>query len=646
MTAAKNEATVREIPVEQLFVSLEETRKTIDQGALKELADSIAKSGVIEALLVRSQASAPWSIITDGARKDGTGFEIVAGQRRWLASKLAEKATCPCIVRDISDEDARTQRTISNLQREDLSPIEQAEAYGKLLDSPGATIETVAAKLAKSPSYVGRRIQLLKAIEPVREALKAGAIDVGQALELARLSEQQQSSLLGWLDVGYDCPDPSEDDDDEDQADERGVCKFCGCCEGDACDLDGAFCSWANDEQTVCSNPDCLAQWRFEQGTGGAVAIKWQPARFTLSQLKSAITSRTLKVLSNAPFPLDDELPPMACMECPKRSGNAALLFDDCTQDTCTDRPCFDVKAKVWVKHELQLADSDKRKLLTLSDGYHGGADVIDHNVVVVPDQNPVVPCEHQEDAIWINGEKAGHRTMICRDAKCQQHRRQSYSSVTNSDPVKAKADRKKLQDKLNVEKKYRAALFRAVAIAPINPLYSTDLNLEVCLYAIGRAPGQYSAKVAEALGWPTEIFSWSGSSQLRERLEKLAPVERLRVALVAAHSGELGVNEYSLTGKPGDLEKLAQLLGLDPKKIRAGVEGKPEATPAKTLEAKPAKSRALTPEAKKRIVAAAKKRVAATKKASVKPAKKAAKKPAKKVIKKTAGKAGKADGS
>jgi ParB family chromosome partitioning protein len=110
MTAASRKQsaeTVREIPHEQLFFSLEETRKTIYEMALKELADSIAQSGVIEALLVRSQALAPWSIITDGAKLDGPGFEIVAGQRRWLASKIAGKTTCPCIVRDMPDEEAR-----------------------------------------------------------------------------------------------------------------------------------------------------------------------------------------------------------------------------------------------------------------------------------------------------------------------------------------------------------------------------------------------------------------------------------------------------------------------------------------------------------------------------------------------------------
>ncbi len=180
MTTAKSDAKVREISVEQLVLSPEETRKTIDQAALAELASSIRLNGVIEALLVRLGG-------------DETHFEIVAGQRRWLASKIAGKKTCPCIVREMSDDEARELRVVSNLQREDLPAMEEAVAFRELLRVPGSTIESVAAKLGKAASYIGRRLKLLDAIEPVREALKAAAIDVGHALELARLMPAQQT---------------------------------------------------------------------------------------------------------------------------------------------------------------------------------------------------------------------------------------------------------------------------------------------------------------------------------------------------------------------------------------------------------------------------------------------------------------------
>jgi ParB/RepB/Spo0J family partition protein len=670
MTIAKNiaEVKVKEIAVGELRLSADETRKTIDQDALNELAASILKSGVLEALIVRPiDLDCMSGDKVPGPGIAGDAFEIVAGQRRYLAAKIAGLATVPCVVHAMDDEQAGDARVISNEQREDLPPMEQAEAYGKLLERPGATVESVAAALAKSPSYVGRRLKLLDAVEPVRDALKAGAIEVGHALELARLDPEQQQKLLTRLDVGYSYRgqvdvDGCEDDDFELEAegeDERGVCKFCGCTEDDACRLDGgANCSWTNVEETVCSNPDCLAQFKLERDASDPAEIKWHPARVSVAQLRSEIARTTLKVLSAAPFPLDAAIPPASCVECPKRSGNAVLLFDDCAQDTCTDRDCFDAKVKAWIKAGLEDADKEKRKLVMLSDGYSGiQAAVSKWSVTVIPEQKPAVPCESQEEAIWVNGESAGHRTMICRDIKCKQHgsgsssRGGSSRSVSPQDDAKAKAERKKLQDKLNAEKKYRAALFAAVAVAPIQTLYASDLNLELCLYAIGRAPGQYNNKVAEALGWPAKILDWNGSKQLRETLQKLAPVERLRAALVAAHSGELAVNEYSLNSKPEDMEKLAALLGLDPKDIRAGSDGKPQPAPAKKPDATPAaeppKKGSILSSTKKRIADAQKKRWPTPKKATAKPAKKAAaKKPAKKAVKRKAGKAGKADGS
>jgi ParB/RepB/Spo0J family partition protein len=582
MTAAKKVVEVQavqvwEIPHAELLVSEWETRKTLDQAALKELAASIKANGIQEPLIVRKlEAPKGWN--------DGPRFEIVAGQRRFEASKIAGKTSCPCIVRELSDVEAHEQRIVSNLQRQDLEPLEEAQAFSTLLCVSGATIETVAAKLAKTPSYIGRRLKLLDAIEPVREALKAGAIEVGHALELARLDEKLQRRLLEYLNVGYrDCTTDPEDDSED--VDETGVCKYCGCCEDDACELDsGANCSWANDEKTICTNPDCLAQMKFE-----ADSPAYYPTPRSVADLRREIERSTLRVLSDAPFPLADEIPPMSCTECPKRSGNASLLFEDCAQDTCTDRECFDSKVKVWIKAELEGADRAKNPLVMLSDGYQSEhrATVDKWEVVVIPEQKPVILCEKQEEAIWINGKNAGRRTMICRDAKCLVHKSQSNHLGYSSDPEKEKADRKKKLEKLNAEKKYRAALFHAVAVAPIQTLYATDLNLEVCLYALGRAPGQYSKKVAEALGWDAKVFEWNGSKQLRETLLKLAPAERLRVALVAAHSGELSVNEYSSTSKPEDLERLAALLGLDPKKIRASVAPKSTVKPIKPMAPK-----------------------------------------------------------
>ncbi|MGA9069769.1 MAG: ParB/RepB/Spo0J family partition protein, partial [Terracidiphilus sp.] len=313
------------IEVGQLAIARGETRKTVDQAALEELAESIRQNGVNEPLIVRL-----WAEPQAGRKPEQLKYEIVAGQRRWLASKIAGKTHCPCIVRQMTDAEADEQRVVSNLQRENLPPLEEALAIKALLDAPGATLETVGAKLGKLASYISRRLKLLEAVEPVREALRSGAIELGHALELARLDEKQQIRNLSWLRCGFVFRDQEEDSsDDDDLADDSYE-------EGD----DDSFA-------------DDAAGWSRVQETGS----HWTPTPESVASLRHRINTTMLRVLSEAPFPLDDELPPMACTECPKRTGNAALLFEDCAQDTCTDQECFDAKTKVWVKFQLDEAD-------------------------------------------------------------------------------------------------------------------------------------------------------------------------------------------------------------------------------------------------------------------------------------------------
>jgi ParB/RepB/Spo0J family partition protein len=583
---------IQQIEINRLIVAVDEPRKTLDQAALRELAASIAQAGIQEPLLVRAVGGAAGP------------FEIVAGQRRWQAAKLAGKTSVPCIVREMSDAAAREARIISNLQREDLAPLDEAEAYAKLLAAPGATIESIAATLGKAASYVGRRCKLLDAIEPVHEALAAGAIEVGHALELARLDQDHQRRLLFAMRTGYNCASSSEDDEVEEP--EPDTCIYCGCSENDACRLeDGTNCSWLNAERTICSNPECVAQAR---------APKWTPTPWSVAQLRSEIKRTTLRLLADAPFPLDAEIPPQACAGCPKRSDNAVLLFEDCAQDTCTDAECFEAKVKIWVKSELQRADDEKRKLVMLADGYTSDrAAVSRYNVEIL---QPGSECPSVEEAIWINGNHAGHLTKICRDPKCKTHK--NSLAIEREDPAKAKANRKKLLEKINAEKKYRVALLTAVARASVPAQAADALNAEVCLFAIRRSNSQYGAKLGEALGWPPQFFGWQGKAALEKQMKGLAPVERARVALLAAHSGELCVNEYSLKSKPENLETLAKLLNVNLKAVRTSVEPKAKEAPAKKAIAKKAEKKpvpTLKPEDRKRIAAAVKKRWAKAKK-------------------------------
>jgi ParB/RepB/Spo0J family partition protein len=584
---------VRPILVDILFVSPEETRKTVDQAALAELAKSIELQGVIEPLLVRPGGA-------------GT-FEIVAGQRRWLASKLASQKSCPCVVREMSDDEARELRIISNLQREDLPPMEEAEAYGKLLERPGATIETVALALAKSPSYVGRRVQLLKAIEPVRSALKAGAIEVGHALELARLSERMQGELLGQLHVGGNSIDPN---DIVDEAGESGTCRFCGCTEDNVC---AGGCSWANEEETICNSPRCLEQFRAEIGEDPKATF--QKTFTSVAELRNRIERQSLRVLNEAPFPLDGDLSPMPCTDCPKRSTNAVLLFDDCAQDTCTDRRCYDGKIGAWIQAELERAKVAKRKLLKLTTNWTSDKDKIQVSEYSYGGPKLVGAeheCESEEEGIWIDGDNIGRRAIICRNQNCATHfgKRSSSGGSGSARPKQTeqeKEKRRKLLDKVKATKAYRAALVAKIAsVASFSSKALEELHVDVCCALIEKTNSLYAAHLAKAIGWDEKLLGYNGRSKLRAKVAELPPATRLVIARLCEEAGELSVNEYNVNGKCEDLEKLARLLGVDGKNVKAVAPARAE------KPAKPAKKSVLSDAARKRIAAAQKKRWAA----------------------------------
>lgn len=158
-------------------------RKRFEQGALEELAESIKENGVIQPLIVR--------------REDG-GFEIVAGERRWRAAKIAKLEKLPVVIRTATDQEVAELMLIENIQREDLNPIEEAEAYEKLAERFGLTHEEIAKRTGKNRSVVTNQLRLLKLSEKVKKALVSGTITTGHARALlAVFSAGQMDSLLG-----------------------------------------------------------------------------------------------------------------------------------------------------------------------------------------------------------------------------------------------------------------------------------------------------------------------------------------------------------------------------------------------------------------------------------------------------------------
>ncbi|HEU4416931.1 MAG TPA: ParB/RepB/Spo0J family partition protein [Candidatus Angelobacter sp.] len=163
----------QEISLELIDPNPYQTRRQINEAALNELTESIRASGVVQPVVLRPAAAGR--------------YQIVAGERRWLASRRANKTTIPAVVRQISNEQAMEITIIENLQREDLNPIEQARAFERLSREFNLTQEQIAARTGKDRASVANFIRLLKLPDGLQDALEAGVISLGHGKVLLSL---------------------------------------------------------------------------------------------------------------------------------------------------------------------------------------------------------------------------------------------------------------------------------------------------------------------------------------------------------------------------------------------------------------------------------------------------------------------------
>jgi len=171
---------IENVSVDQLSPGQYQPRKRFDEESLQELADSIIEQGLMQPVIVR---------------KADNNFEIIAGERRWRAAKLAKLDTIPVIVRDINDRTASIIALIENMQRVDLSSIEEAEGIKKMIDEFGMTHEEASDAVGKSRSAVSNLLRLLQLTDFVKDKLNSGDIDMGHARALISLSADQQNMV-------------------------------------------------------------------------------------------------------------------------------------------------------------------------------------------------------------------------------------------------------------------------------------------------------------------------------------------------------------------------------------------------------------------------------------------------------------------
>ena len=257
-------SSIQDIALAKIRESKTNPRRFFDEAKLAELADNIRQHGVLQPILLRP--------LPEG--EAGT-YELVAGARRYRASKLAKRESIPATVRELTDAQALELQVIENVQRVDVHPLDEAQGYAALIElQPDTyTVESIASRVGRSPAYVSGRLRLIQLIPEAKQAFYEDKLTVAHAFEIARLQPNDQRRAL----------------------------------------------------------QECFPQYR-----NAAAILKDKKAEATTVREFRAWIEREIHLdLTNAPFnPQDETLLPKAgaCARCPKRTGSNPLLFPEVRQ--------------------------------------------------------------------------------------------------------------------------------------------------------------------------------------------------------------------------------------------------------------------------------------------------------------------------
>jgi ParB family chromosome partitioning protein len=375
----------RNLPLNVLSESTTNPRHIFEDAALKELAESIRVKGILSPLLVRP--------LTEQS------FEIVAGARRYRAAQMAEAATVPVRIVNLTDAEALEAQLIENLQRRDVHPMEEAQGFRALLnlEEPKYSIEQISARTGKTPAFVAARLKLTELAPVIVEAFYREEIGVGHALLLAKLQPDKQEQALA-----------------------------------------------------ACFK---------EEWSGGDRKAK--RLLLPVRNLQFWIEHNILLILKQAPFnKRDAQLIPAAgsCVDCPKRTGHNKLLFADVREDACTDPTCYAAKLEAHVQKQIAA----KPELVQISTAYgqqQEGSKIITRSkyVEIRPDK-PDTPekakwpefktCRFTTDAIVSDGIDKGELRKVCTEPDCPVHH--PKKQPTKADPnFKAEQDKRRREEAL-----------------------------------------------------------------------------------------------------------------------------------------------------------------------------------------------------
>jgi ParB family chromosome partitioning protein len=186
---ARQASGTMEIAVEQVTPNPHQPRRTMNDASIAELAASLKSTGLIQPIIVRQ--------VSDG-------YQLIAGERRWRAAKLAGLAAIPAIVRDVDSFSQAQMALVENIQREDLNPLDRAESYRALIGQLGLTQAELAARLGEDRSSIANYLRLLDLAPSVRELIRIGKISLGHAKLLAGVDDPPEQQRLAELVVGQE----------------------------------------------------------------------------------------------------------------------------------------------------------------------------------------------------------------------------------------------------------------------------------------------------------------------------------------------------------------------------------------------------------------------------------------------------------
>lgn len=506
-------SSIQEIPLGQIRESSTNPRRCFDEGKLRELAENIKLHGVLQAVLVRP---AP-----DGT--DGT-YELVAGARRFRASKLAGKNTILATVRELTDAECREIQLIENLQRADIHELDEGIGYRSLMEMKPDfyTVETIAAQVAKSPSYVKGRISLADLIPDAQTAFYEDKLTVTHALELARLQLVDQERAL----------------------------------------------------------MECFPGHR-----STASILKDRKAEaMTIRQLRAWIEREIHLDLKSAPFDVSDSnLLPAAgpCSGCPKRTGNNPLLFPEIrNKSLCTDPACYRAKIEALIEIRVAPLVKERQKPVRISSAPYWQArskfsDTLYEGQYRRAERKG--ECPRTQAAVIVDGREAGTILHVCADENCTIHRQFSHYEISPQE----REQHRKLALAIRVQKESRSRILQAVRQKLPPTLARADFEM-VALDYFRRLGHDNHHRLFQVYGWEEKKTktSWGGTSVDHEKLaeaqiQEMTTADLTRFLVTCALAPDLycpGYSSAEILSKDANLMRAAARYKVNASKVTAKV--------------------------------------------------------------------------